>query len=225
MSTSQKILEGLIFSDDFVRKTKPYLKEEYFKDFTEKTLYNLIDRYIEKYNKCPNIESLKVDLENYENLTESQFSDCSKYIMGIVPETTDIEWLTDETEKFCQNQAIYNAIMESIQIIDGKTVASKGSIPTLLTDALSVTFDPHVGHDFIDDADSRFDFYHKKEHKLPFNIDYFNKITKGGLSKKTPKVSAFVPNAAATLDERPYPVEEPIIKTRLGALLTDIGLD
>ena len=185
MSTSQKILEGLIFSDDFVRKTKPYLKEEYFKDFTEKTLYNLIDRYIEKYNKCPNIESLKVDLENYENLTESQFSDCSKYIMGIVPETTDIEWLTDETEKFCQNQAIYNAIMESIQIIDGKTVASKGSIPTLLTDALSVTFDPHVGHDFIDDADSRFDFYHKKEHKLPFNIDYFNKITKGGLSKKT----------------------------------------
>ena len=103
----------------------------------------------------------------------------------MVPNDVDIDWLVDETEKFCQHQAIYNAIMESIQILDGKTKTPKGSIPNLLTDALSVSFDPHIGHDFIEDADSRFEYYHRKEHKLPFSLEYFNRITKGGLSKKT----------------------------------------
>ena len=182
---TQKILEGLIDSDDFVRTAKPYLKDEYFKDHTEKVVYNLINNYIDKYNKCPNIESIKVDLDNSKDLSEDQHSTISKYVQGMVPGNTDIDWLVDETEKFCQHQAIYNAIMESIQILDGKTKTQKGSIPTLLTDALSVTFDPHIGHDFIEDADSRFEFYHRKEHKLPFNLEYFNKITKGGLSKKT----------------------------------------
>ena len=182
---TQKILEGLIDSDDFVRTAKPYLKDEYFKDHTEKVVYNLINNYIDKYNKCPNIESIKVDLDNSKNLSEDQHSTISKYVQGMVPGNTDIDWLVDETEKFCQHQAIYNAIMESIQILDGKTKTQKGSIPTLLTDALSVTFDPHIGHDFIEDADSRYEFYHRKEHKLPFNLEYFNKITKGGLSKKT----------------------------------------
>ena len=185
MSTQQKIIEGLIADDEFLRKTKPYLKEEYFKDFTEKTIFNLINQYVDKYNKCPNIESLKVDLENSTDFTEDQHSEVSKYLLGIVPSKTDMEWLVDETEKFCQNQAIYNAIMESIQILDGKTKTPKGSIPNLLTDALSVSFDPHIGHDFIEDADERFEYYHKKEHKLPFNLEYFNRVTKGGLSKKT----------------------------------------
>ena len=182
---TQKILEGLIDSDDFVRTAKPYLKDEYFKDHTEKVVYNLINNYIDKYNKCPNIESIKVDLDNSKDLSEDQHSTISKYVQGMVPGNTDIDWLVDETEKFCQHQAIYNAIMESIQILDGKTKTQKGSIPTLLTDALSVTFDPHIGHDFIEDADSRYEFYHRKEHKLPFNLEYFNKITRGGLSKKT----------------------------------------
>tara|TARA_R100000008_G_scaffold77337_1_gene57704 strand:+ start:812 stop:2188 length:1377 start_codon:yes stop_codon:yes gene_type:complete len=185
MSTTQKILEGLIHNDDFVRKAKPYLKEEYFKDFTEKTIFNLINAYVDKYNKCPNIESLKVDLENSTDLTEDQHSEVSKYVTGMVPNDVDIDWLVDETEKFCQHQAIYNAIMESIQILDGKTKTPKGSIPNLLTDALSVSFDPHIGHDFIEDAESRFEYYHRKEHKLPFSLEYFNRITKGGLSKKT----------------------------------------
>ena len=145
MSTTQKILEGLIHNDDFVRKAKPYLKEEYFKDFTEKTIFNLINAYVDKYNKCPNIESLKVDLENSTDLTEDQHSEVSKYVTGMVPNDVDIDWLVDETEKFCQHQAIYNAIMESIQILDGKTKTPKGSIPNLLTDALSVSFDPHIG--------------------------------------------------------------------------------
>ena len=182
---TQKILEGLINSDDFVRTAKPYLKDEYFKDHTEKVVFNLINNYIDKYNKPPNIESIKVDLDNSKDLSEDQHSTISKYVQGMVPGNTDIDWLVDETEKFCQHQAIYNAIMESIQILDGKTKTQKGSIPTLLTDALSVTFDPHIGHDFIEDADSRFEYYHRKEHKLPFNLEYFNKITKGGLSKKT----------------------------------------
>ena len=182
---TQKILQGLIDSDDFVRTAKPYLKDEYFKDHSEKVIFNLINNYIDKYNKPPNIESIKVDLDNSKDLSEDQHSTISKYVQGMVPGNTDIDWLVDETEKFCQHQAIYNAIMESIQILDGKTKTQKGSIPTLLTDALSVTFDPHIGHDFIEDADSRFEFYHRKEHKLPFNLEYFNKITKGGLSKKT----------------------------------------
>ena len=182
---TKKILEGLINSDDFVRTAKPYIKDEYFKDHTEKVIFEVINNYIDKYNKCPNLESIKVDLDNRTDLNEDQHSTISKYVQGMVPGNTDIEWLVDETEKFCQHQAIYNAIMESIQILDGKTKTQKGDIPTLLTDALSVTFDPHIGHDFIADADERFEFYHRKEHKLPFNLDWFNKITKGGLSKKT----------------------------------------
>jgi len=182
----QKIIEGLISSEDFLRKTKPFLKDEYFKDFTVKTLFNLINEYVDQYNKVPNVESLKVDLSNLTHLSEDQYSNCSKYLQGIGPNTVvDSEWLTAETEKFCQSQAIYNAIMESIQILDGKTKTSKGAIPALLTDALAISFDPHVGHDFIEDADDRFEYYHTKEDKLPFTLEYFNRITKGGLSKKT----------------------------------------
>ena len=181
----QKIIEGLFVDEDYLRKVVPYLEETYFRDFNEKTIFNLVTEYVEKYNRCPNVESLKVDLSNRTDLSEDQHLECSKYLSGIVPSNIDIEWLVNETEKFCQNQAIYIAIMESIQILDGKTKTSKGAIPNLLTDALSVSFDPHIGHDFIEDADERYEYYHKKEHKLPFNLEYFNKITKGGLSKKT----------------------------------------
>jgi hypothetical protein len=182
----QKIIEGLISSEDFLRKTKPFLKDEYFKEFTSKTIFKLVNEYVDKYNKVPNVDSLKVDLSNLTHLSEDQYSDCSKYLQGIGPTTVvDSEWLITETEKFCQDQAVYNAIMESIQILDGKTKTSKGAIPVLLTDALSVSFDPHVGHDFIEDANQRFEFYHAKEEKLPFTLEYFNRITKGGLSKKT----------------------------------------
>jgi hypothetical protein len=182
----QKIIEGLINSEDFLRKTKPFLKDVYFKDHTVKTIFNLVNDYVDKYNKVPNVESLKVDLSNLSHLSEDQYSNCSKYLQGIGPNNAiDSEWLITETEKFCQSQAIYGAIMESIQILDGKTKTSKGAIPALLTDALAISFDPHVGHDFIEDADDRFDYYHTKEEKLPFTLEYFNRITKGGLSKKT----------------------------------------
>ena len=182
----KKIIEGLISDDAYLRHTKPYLKEAYFKDFTEKFIFKLINEYVDKYNKCPNVESLQVDLSNSKELSEDQYSNCSKYLLGIDPlSVVDSEWLITETEKFCQDQAVYNAIMESIQILDGKTDNSKGSIPNLLSDALSVSFDPHIGHDYIEDSESRFDFYHTKEEKIPFNLDYFNRITKGGLSNKT----------------------------------------
>ena len=181
----QKIIEGLFIDEEYLRKVQPYLEEIYFRGSIEKTIFNLVTEYIEKYNRCPNIESIKVDLSNKTDLSEDQHLECSKYLSGIVPGKIDIEWLVNETEKFCQDQAIYNAIMESIQILDGKTKTSKGAIPNLLTDALSVSFDPHIGHDFIEDAEHRFEYYHLKEHKLPFNLKYFNKITDGGLSKKT----------------------------------------
>ena len=160
----QKIIEGLINSEDFLRKTKPFLKDVYFKDHTVKTIFNLVNDYVDKYNKVPNVESLKVDLSNLSHLSEDQYSDCSKYLQGIGSiNAIDSEWLITETEKFCQSQAIYGAIMESIQILDGNTKTSKGAIPALLTDALAVSFDPHVGHDFIEDADDRFDYYHTKD--------------------------------------------------------------
>jgi replicative DNA helicase len=185
MMIEQKIIEGLFINEDYLRKVVPYLEEVYFRGFNEKTIFNLVTEYVDKYNRCPNIESIKVDLSNKTDLSEDQHLECSKYLSGIAPDSIDVEWLINETELFCQDQAIYNAIMESIQILDGKTKTSKGAIPTLLTDALSISFDPHIGHDFIDNADDRYEYYHLKEHKLPFNLEYFNKITKGGLSKKT----------------------------------------
>ena len=183
---AQKIIEGLLASDDFLRHTKPYLKEAYFKDNTEKFIFKLTNAYIDKYNKCPNIESLQVDLSNATDISEDQFASCSKYLSDIdLTTAVDSEWLITETENFCQDQAIYDAIMESIQILDGKTDNDKGAIPNLLSDALGVSFDPHIGHDFLEDSDARFDFYHTVEEKIPFNLNYFNKITNGGLSKKT----------------------------------------
>ena len=138
MMIEQKIIEGLFINEDYLRKVVPYLEEVYFRGFNEKTIFNLVTEYVDKYNRCPNIESIKVDLSNKTDLSEDQHLECSKYLSGIAPDSIDVEWLINETELFCQDQAIYNAIMESIQILDGKTKTSKGAIPTLLTDALSI---------------------------------------------------------------------------------------
>jgi len=183
------ILKNLIFNDDYARKILPFIKTEYFTDNTEKLVFQEIQSHINEYKHLPTYESLVINFTESRNLTEEQVRDSIQMIREInanKDEPTDVEWLTNQTEKFCQDRAIYNAIMKSVKILDDKeNKEGKGSIPKLLSDALAVSFDTSVGHDYINDADFRYDFYHRHEIKIPFDLDLFNKITKGGLPKKT----------------------------------------
>ena len=179
------ILNNLIQNEEYVRKVVPYLKPEYFHDHADRNLFQLIIQYFDKYNKPPTIEALSVDLSNAEHFNEDQYKSAQDLIDSMGPTESDMEWLTVETEKFCQDKAVYNAIMESITIIDGKSDKGRGALPSILSDALAISFDPHIGHDFLDDAEARFEYYHQTEIKIPFDIDLLNDISKGGLSKKT----------------------------------------
>ena len=180
------ILANLTLSEEFARKTIPFLKSEYFHDQVDKTLFNLIDDYSKKYNKFPSKEALGIELTHRDNLSEDNFKKCTDFVESMELDDTDFDWLVDVTEKFCQDKAIYNAIMKSIQVLDDKTgKLLKGSIPSLLSDALAVNFDTNIGHDFIADASQRFDFYHTREAKIPFDLDLMNRITKSGVSRKT----------------------------------------
>jgi len=180
------ILSHLLFNEAFARKTLPFLKEEYFHSQSDKVIYKLIDEYVKKYNSTPTKEVLHIELKNKEGLSDSTYKDSKSIIEDLSVENTEVQWLLDSTEKFCQEKAIYNAIMASIKILDDKTGSSStGSIPTLLSDALGVSFDVSIGHDYFINADDRFDFYHRKEEHIPFDIALLNSITKGGLVRKT----------------------------------------
>ena len=183
------ILKNLIFNDDYARKILPFIKTEYFTDNTEKLVFQEIESHINEYKHLPTYESLVINFTESRNLTEEQVRDSIQLIREInanKEEPTDVEWLTNQTEKFCQDRAIYNAIMKSVKILDDKeNKEGKGSIPKLLSDALAVSFDTSVGHDYINDFENRYDFYHRKEEKIKFDLDMFNKITKGGLPNKT----------------------------------------
>lgn len=186
MSFQQVIFSNLLFNEEYARKVIPFLKEEYFSDYSDKIVFRLINAYVNKYNAFPSKEALAIDLSNLGGINEDAFKSSVSIIESLEKDDTKLEWLVDKTEAFCQEKAVYNAIMKSIEIIDDKSgKTTKGSIPQILTDALGVSFDAHIGHDFIDDADSRFDFYHTKEVKIPFDLDYMNRITQGGLPKKT----------------------------------------
>ena len=180
------IISHLVFNEAFARKTLPFLKDEYFHNQHEKTVYKLIDTYVKKYNSTPTKEVLHIELKNKEGLSETTYKDSKVLIDDLTVENTEVQWLLDSTEKFCQEKAIYNAIMASIKILDDKTGSSStGSIPNLLSDALGVSFDVSIGHDYFANADDRFDFYHRKEEHIPFDLELLNKITKGGLVRKT----------------------------------------
>jgi replicative DNA helicase len=186
MSFEQVIFSNLINNEEYARKVIPFLKDEYFSDHNHKVVFTLIDDYVKKYNSVPSIETLLIDLSNKEGVNQDAFISSKDIIQSLQKDNTKLDWLIDKTETFCQEKAVYNAIMKSIQIIDDKTgKLSKGSIPQVLTDALGVSFDTHIGHDFIDDAESRFEFYHTREIRIPFDLQYFNAITQGGLPKKT----------------------------------------
>jgi archaellum biogenesis ATPase FlaH len=189
MRTESVILANLIANDDFGRKVIPFLSPEYFHNRPDKIIFQLISDYVGSYNSFPGQDSLLVDLNNKTDISADDFVACDALIRDIVSNKGDndnVEWLLNTTEKFCQDKAIYNAIMESIKILDDKSGGlSKGSIPKVLSDALGVSFDNSVGHDFIDDAVERFEFYRKKEQRTTFDLEYFNKITNGGLPNKT----------------------------------------
>ena len=180
------ILSHMIYNEPFSRKVLPFIKDEYFHNLPDKVIYNLIKDYVEKYNALPTKEVLYLELDNRDGISEGVFKDSKSIIDDMAKEDTNIEWLLDSTEKFCQDKAIYNAIMASIKILDDKKeTQGKGAIPNLLSEALGISFDVSIGHDYIDDADDRFDFYHEKKERIPFDLDYMNKITKGGLIKKS----------------------------------------
>ena len=188
MKIEQTILTNLIYNEDYTRRVIPFLKPEYFQNQVEKELFIGIDAFISEYNGIPTKEILLIELEKKLNIPEKIYDEIKEYINLISFEKKDQDWLINNTEEFCQEKAVYNAIMESISIIDDNgqsRTKSKGDIPVILSDALSVSFDDHIGHDFIENADERFDFYHEKEQRIPFDLDYFNKITKGGLPNKT----------------------------------------
>lgn len=187
MAIEHIIFSNLVSNEDYTRKVIPFLKEEYFSSFSDKLLFNLINDYIQKYNAVPSVEALAIELSNRDGINEKIFTETKTMLSSLKADNTvQQEWVIDQTEKFCKEKSIYNAIMKSIQIIDDKTGNSTtGAIPQILSDALAVSFDTHIGHDFIDDAEERFDFYHLRENRLEFDIDLLNEVTKGGLPNKT----------------------------------------
>ena len=179
------ILRNLLFNEEFLRKVVPFIKSEYFENINQKIIFEEVVNFVQQYNKPVTKEILCIEIEKRSDINDSTYQEITKLISYFEDDKSEFMWLVDTTEKWCRDRAIYNALLESIQIADGEKKASRDAIPSLLTDALAVSFDNSVGHDYIDDADDRFDFYHRKEEKIPFDISMLNKITKGGLGKKT----------------------------------------
>jgi len=188
MRTETAILKNLLQNEEYTRKVLPFLKMDYFTENADKIVYDKVNDFVIKYNTLPSKEALVIELQDMK-INEEEFKESLELLDEInsnAEEYTDINWLLDITEKFCQDKAIYNAVVESISILDNpNSKADKGAIPDILSDALAVSFDPHVGHDYLDDSDARFDYYHRVENRIPFDLEYFNKISKGGLPQKT----------------------------------------
>jgi len=187
MRIEETVLRHLIHKDSFARKALPFLRDEYFSDPSERIIFHRINEFTQEYKSVPSQEALQIDLEKIKNLSEDEYSKCVTIINNLnEPDPVDEQWLVDATEEFCQERAIYNAIMDSIGIIDGKDKArTKGSIPEILSSALAVSFDSHIGHDFLEDYEQRFDFYHRVEERLPFDIEMLNTVSRGGLPRKS----------------------------------------
>ena len=182
----QVILRNILTNEQFMRKVLPFVKPEYFEGVYNQ-LFKEAGKFVGKYNKLPNLDAFRIEIDQSDKFNDDQYTAAMELLPKIfAPEEADEKWLHDTTEKWCQDRAIHNAIMESISIIDGKHKSlTKNALPDLLTKALAVTFDPSVGHDYIEDVEQRYDFYHMDEERISFDLDYFNRITKGGLPNKT----------------------------------------
>ena len=180
------VISNLITNPDYMRKVLPFVKEEYFDDLSQKVVFKEVSTFIETYDNLPEPNAIALEVEKRKDLTEDAVNKVLEILSGLDKTEYNEDWLLDTTEKWCRERAIYNALMESVQIADGQDKARiQDAIPTIMSEALSVCFDDHVGHDYIEDSESRYDFYHRKEEKIPFDLEFFNKITKGGLPNKT----------------------------------------
>ena len=187
MQLEKTILTNLLRNEDYTRKVLPFIKTEYFSTEEDRILYTEIQNFIVKYNRLPDRVALAIEVDNLRNIKDDQVKSIKDFLESLqnVPDT-NIQWLTDSTEKFCKDKALYHAIMKSIEIMNNKNGSlTTGAIPTILSDALAVSFDPNVGHDYLQDFEDRYEYYHLVQEKMPFDLEFFNRITKGGLPKKT----------------------------------------
>jgi len=186
MRIETKILSNLVYDEQYCRKVIPFIRTDYFSERKEAILSKIIVEFFTKYNKPLTKEILSIEVGNRTDINDKELAEINGYVDTMTHEEVNESWMLEQTEKFCKDKAVYNAILHSIRIIDGgDKVNTKDSIPSILSDALAISFDNHVGHDYIEDSDARYDYYHRVEEKVPFDLDMFNKITKGGLSKKT----------------------------------------
>ena len=180
------ILRNLLYNEEYLRKVVPFLKSEYFEDEKQKIVYQEISNFVEQYNELTTKEVLCIEIEKRKDITDSMFKDITDFVGELHDSPTDLQWLLDTTEKWCRDRAIYLALIESISLADGKDDAKgRDAIPSILSDALAVSFDNHVGHDYLIDYEERYESYHRKEDKIPFDLEFFDKVTKGGLPNKT----------------------------------------
>jgi replicative DNA helicase len=192
ISIENSILKNLITNEDYTRKVLPFIKDDYFEDNNQKIVFQECRDFITKYDSRISYEALTIEVQNRTDLTETDYTEISKLIdrLRCDDEDQQMNWLLDTTEKWCRDRAIYLALMDSIYIADGKdSKRDRGAIPSILQEALAVSFDNHIGHDYLNDYEARYESYHRKEDRIPFDLDYFNKITKGGLPNKTLNVA------------------------------------
>ena len=186
INLEQTVLRNLLTNDEYARKVAAFLSPDYFQGVYQ-NLFKEFTKFIAKYNKLPTQEAFKIEIDEGDRLNDEQYRHAMEILPNIfTPEKENLEWLIDRTEKWCQDRAVYNAVMESITVIDGKhQTLTKNAIPDILSKALSVSFDTNIGHDYLENVDKRYEFYHEQEERIPFDLDYFNQITKGGLPNKT----------------------------------------
>jgi len=180
------ILRNLIYNEEYARKVIPFIEDDYFEDQKQKIIFQEISSFIRQYNKLATKEILSIEVEKRSDINDTIFAEIVDIISSFEDEVGELDWLVDSTEKWCRDRAIYLALMESIQLADGKDdTKGRDAIPSILSEALAVSFDNHIGHDYLQDYEARFESYHRKEDRIPFDLEYFNKITKGGLPNKT----------------------------------------
>ena len=184
------IIKNLVGDDTYVRKVIPYIKPEYFNDYSDKILFDIINTFIVTYGQTPTKEVLSIEVDNRKDLNEDSYKELQVKIQDINNTEVDSQWLLDSTEKWCKQRAVYLALLDSVKIADGQDEKrTEDAIPSILQEALAVSFDDHIGHDYIEDYESRYEYYHRNENKLPFDLSLFNKITKGGLVNKSLNVA------------------------------------
>ena len=180
------ILKNLLYSETYARKVLPFIKKDYFDDNNQRIIFEEISNFIGEYNKLATKEILCIEIENRKDINDSTFKEIVDVVNSLEEVVSELEWILDTTEKWCRDRAIYLALMESIYIAEGNDEKrNRDAIPSILSDALGVSFDNHIGHDYLNDYEERYELYHRKEDKIPFDLEYFNKITKGGLPNKT----------------------------------------